>query len=392
MKVGPCIIAPAGEALDPLRDLGGAQHGREREVAAGQRLADADDVRPSSQSVLRRARCRCARSRWRSRRGSPGRRAPGPAGSGGRRSAAGHGRMPPAPCSSGSTMTAAISSACCSKSVRATRSAQATHLGVVPSRSSRPGAAARRRARGRAGVHAVHAAVGVAHAHRRERVAVVAAADREEPGAAACRPGPATPSSSRPRPRPTRSRRGRRAGARTSSTSRRPSSTAGSWVRPPNMTWLIRPSWSRTAASSSGTAYPWIAHHHDDIASTTSTVSEPSRRSRSRTPLADSTSCTGDGEVAEEYGCHRWSRSQASRSRAGGQPLRHRPVLDAGRGPRRAGSPARPSGGGSARSTGAAPAAAALAHLVTALGEVAAAVPAVPSAIGHGLRSAHSAP
>ena len=36
------------------------------------------------------------------------------------------------------------------------------------------------------------------------------------------------------------------------STSSRASSTAGPWVRPPNITWLIAPSWSRTAASSTG--------------------------------------------------------------------------------------------------------------------------------------------
>ena len=89
------------------------------------------------------------------------------------------------------------------------------------------------------------------------------------------------------------------AGPGARSTSWRPSRTAGSWVRPPNITWLIRPSCSTAAASSSGTAYPWIAHHHDDIASTTST-GRSSYRSRSRTPDADSTGYTSPGEVIDE--------------------------------------------------------------------------------------------
>ena len=87
-------------------------------------------------------------------------------------------------------------------------------------------------------------------------------------------------------------------------TSRRPSSTAGVWVSPPNMTWLIRSSCARAATSSSGTAYPWIAHHHDAIASTTSRGS-PSTRSRSRVPDADSTRYGRPGRVIDEYGCHR---------------------------------------------------------------------------------------
>ena len=66
------------------------------------------------------------------------------------------------------------------------------------------------------------------------------------------------------------------------------------------MTWLIRPSCSRAAASSSGTAYPWIAHHHEDIASMTSRASPPGSRSRSRTPAADSTRYGVLGARAEE--------------------------------------------------------------------------------------------
>ena len=156
--------------------------------------------------------------------------------------------MPPAPCSTGSTMTAAISSACCSNSGR----------GLAPATPAAPGRRRRGRARRRprredvrghhAAVHRVHAALGVAHAHRREGVAVVAAADGEHPCGSGRRPrGPARPSSSRPRPTPSRSRRGRRAPARPAPgrPAAAPSSTAGAWVSPPNITWHIRASWSR---------------------------------------------------------------------------------------------------------------------------------------------------
>ena len=43
-----------------------------------------------------------------------------------------------------------------------------------------------------------------------------------------------------------------RSGGGVSSTSRAASQTAGSWVNPPNITWLIRPSWSAAAASRTG--------------------------------------------------------------------------------------------------------------------------------------------
>ena len=36
------------------------------------------------------------------------------------------------------------------------------------------------------------------------------------------------------------------------STRRFASRTAGSWVSPPNITWLMRPSWSRAASLSTG--------------------------------------------------------------------------------------------------------------------------------------------
>src|SRR3954451_1755594 len=174
-------------------------------------------------------------------------------------------------------------------------------------------------------------------------------------------------------------------GSPLSSTRLRPSSTAGAWVRPPNITWLIRPSWSWTAASSSGTAYPWMGLHHEDMPSITSTRS-PARRSRRRTPLADSTSWTGEGAEAEEYGCQRWSRSQSRRSATG-----DRPVLDAGRAPAaRDHLDHHPSAAVSAVARGL-EAQSGRADLVVALGEGASAVPAV-ARLGHDLRSAHSGP
>src|SRR5918993_1479620 len=96
--------------------------------------------------------------------------------------------------------------------------------------------------------------------------------------------------------------------------SRRASPTAGSCVSPPNMTCAIESSCRYTAASSSGTAYPWMAHHHDDIPSTTSRGAPPRSRSRSRMPRADSTRYGSWGVTADEYGCHRCARSNASSS------------------------------------------------------------------------------
>ena len=84
--------------------------------------------------------------------------------------------MPPAPCTTGSTITAASSSAWRSTSSR-TPAAQ---------RLVEPGVEAVRRALGEdvlgehAREHAVHPADRVAHGHRAERVAVVAAADRQQ--------------------------------------------------------------------------------------------------------------------------------------------------------------------------------------------------------------------
>ncbi|KAF5044084.1 hypothetical protein DSECCO2_495550 [anaerobic digester metagenome] len=51
---------------------------------------------------------------------------------------------------------------------------------------------------------------------------------------------------------PESARKTRVRGAGVISTSLRHSSTAGSWVRPPNMTWAMRESWSVTAALSTG--------------------------------------------------------------------------------------------------------------------------------------------
>ena len=124
--------------------------------------------------------------------------------------------------------------------------------------------------------------------HARERVAVVTAADGEHPvragrGWACSAILIATSTATEPESaRKTCSRRSRRGGG-ASSASRRPSSIAGSWVSPPNITWHIRSELRREPRRPApGTAYPWIAHHHDDIPSMTSRPS--ASRSRSRTP------------------------------------------------------------------------------------------------------------
>ncbi|BDB42931.1 hypothetical protein IWGMT90018_33770 [Mycobacterium kiyosense] len=66
---------------------------------------------------------------------------------------------------------------------------------------------------------------------------------------------------------------------------------AGSWVRPPNMTWFMVASWAVIAASRTGWPWPWIAVHHELIASSTS-IGRPSRIRVSPAPRA-ATATTG---------------------------------------------------------------------------------------------------
>ena len=81
--------------------------------------------------------------------------------------------MPPAPCTTGSTITAASSSACSSTS----RASSATYACLERRRRN----AREHLARQHVAPQGVHPAVGVAHAHRAERVAVVAAAPGHQP-------------------------------------------------------------------------------------------------------------------------------------------------------------------------------------------------------------------
>lgn len=74
----------------------------------------------------------------------------------------------------------------------------------------------------------------------------------------------------------------------TSPTRRSANDTAGSCVNPPNITWENRSICPWAAASRAGCRYPWIAHHHDDIASMASNRSPSADRRPSRTPEADS--------------------------------------------------------------------------------------------------------
>ena len=71
--------------------------------------------------------------------------------------------------------------------------------------------------------------------------------------------------------------------------------TAGSWVSPPNITWLIFSSCPLTASFMCGLLYPCATAHHDDIPSMSS---EPSAIF-SLTPRADSTSRDGSGFFIE---------------------------------------------------------------------------------------------
>ena len=92
MNVGPCASTRQFAARDPRRHLGRAQGGREGQVAAGQRLADAHHVRADAGVPGREQRPRSGRTRWRSHRRSAARRRRrtprgAPAGSRGRGSA-----------------------------------------------------------------------------------------------------------------------------------------------------------------------------------------------------------------------------------------------------------------------------------------------------------------
>ena len=69
------------------------------------------------------------------------------------------------------------------------------------------------------------------------------------------------------------------------SISSRASSTAGSWVRPPNITCAILCNWLSMARLSRGWLYPWMTDHQDAMPSTSSRPSA----SLIRTPSADTT-------------------------------------------------------------------------------------------------------
>src|SRR5262249_16790909 len=88
------------------------------------------------------------------------------------------------------------------------------------------------------------------------------------------------------------------------------------------------PSWSRTAASRTGCAYPWIAAHHEDMPSTSS---RPSAR-RNRTPAAADTTSGRWVAGIGAYGCQTCSRSSAISS-SGPMPRRYgtrpRPAVSA---------------------------------------------------------------
>ena len=183
MNVGPCISTPdLAVARSRRRPRGGAQRGGQRQVAAGQRLADAHDVRRDARVLGGEERARCGRTRWRSRRRPAARRAVGTARAARAGSAGSWKRMPPAPCTTGSTITAASSSACVSTSRASSRDVVLLERGRRRSGEHLP--------RQHAAPQRVHAAVRVADAHRAEGVAVVAAAPGQQPvlGRASARP------------------------------------------------------------------------------------------------------------------------------------------------------------------------------------------------------------
>ena len=77
------------------------------------------------------------------------------------------------------------------------------------------------------------------------------------------------------------------------------SSTAGPWVKPPNITWHILSLWRRIASTIDGWLWPCATHHQLDTAS----ISRRPSDSSISTPLAERASRTGGGSLSEAYGC-----------------------------------------------------------------------------------------
>ena len=139
-KVRNSSCSPRKPCVDAL----GRQRRGERQVAAGQALAEAQEVRRDAAPARRRTSCRCGRTRSRPRRRSAARRARRRARGRGAGSPGGWTRIPPAPWTSGSMITAAISSPWRSSS----RAERRRRRRPAPS-ASRTAAARRRRGRGR---------------------------------------------------------------------------------------------------------------------------------------------------------------------------------------------------------------------------------------------------
>ena len=170
-----------------------------------------------------------------------------------------HMRMPPAPRSSGSTITAASSAA-------ALRDERSSADDGVASTGSGSRATVEQLVGERIGEQSARA-----DAHRAERVAVVRVLERDDRAAAARRGSASTAARSSPRLRPPSSRRRRRrrdsGRAARASTSAAASRAAGSCVKPAKITCSSVRACSAMAAAISGWAWPWSVTHHDEIAS-----------------------------------------------------------------------------------------------------------------------------
>ena len=161
----------------PSATARGAQRRRHRQIAAGQRLAHAHHIRGDRRRARPRTARPCGRSRWRSRRTPAARRARRTPRAAPADSAGEWNRIPPAPCTTGSTITAASSSAC-----RAISSRSCAAYAASGSASKPAGGASAKTCRGSTPLpQLVHPAVRVAHRHRLPGVAVVAAAPGQQP-------------------------------------------------------------------------------------------------------------------------------------------------------------------------------------------------------------------
>ena len=227
--------------------------------------------------------------------------------------------MPPAPCTTGSTITAASSSACALDQLgqlgdvgasRTRRAARGEHLLRAARRATgracrRPGRTRSSRRTCRRGSRRARSAAGACPAGPRARwycrhILIATSTDTEPESAKNTCSSPA---------------------GRDLAPAAGPASTAGAWVSPPNITWLIAPSWLAHGGVERRVAVavdrrPPRRHAVDELAPVGEAQPHPRR------PTAPAAAARAPGIGA--YGCHtcagRWRAFDAGRRRASSRP------------------------------------------------------------------------